>query len=96
MDVLAVSSAASPLTSLALKRPVEAPKPAEQGADEPPRAPKDTPVAREVFQQKQLLIEPVQRFAYAYTFVDPETREVVAKWPVEQVIQPGERVELVA
>lgn len=93
MEVLGVSSAASPYGSLALKRPVDAPLPAAPQEQAPQRAPQASPAADQLPKQKQVLVEPIARFAFGYTFVNPETREIVQKWPVQRAPEPGARVD---
>jgi hypothetical protein len=95
MEVLGVSSAASPYGSPAPKRQVEATTPAAPVGDAPKDAPLQSLAVEPLPQQKQVLVEPIARFSFGYTFVNPETQEVVQKWPVTKVITPGTRVDAI-
>jgi hypothetical protein len=93
MEVLGLSNAASPYGSTPPKRQAEASPP----ADSTPRAaPSDAPLKSLAIEplpkQKQVLVEPIARFSFGYTFVNPDTQEVVRKWPIEKVVTPGARV----
>jgi hypothetical protein len=81
MDVHGVSHAAAPLEPKASKRPVDAPPAASPTAAAAEDARVKAPAPAQISQKTQLLVEQLDRFTYAYTFLDPDTGDVVSRWP---------------
>ena len=81
MDVLGVSNAAAPLEPKAPKRPADAPPATSPTAAAAEDARVKALAPAQISQKTQLLVEQVDRFTFAYTFLDPDTGNVISRWP---------------
>lgn len=81
MDVLGVSNAAAPLETKSLKRPADAPPATSPTAAAAEDARLKEVAPAQISQKNQLLVQQVDRFTFAYTFLDPDTGSVISRWP---------------
>jgi hypothetical protein len=94
MDVLGLSNAAAPLELKPLKRPDDASPPAAPVAAKAADAAANDAAPAKITQKTQLIVEQIDRFTFAYTFFDPETLNVVSRWPATRGgTNPGDVVD---
>ena len=91
MDVLGVSHAVAPPEPKAPKRPIDAPPATSPTAAAAEDARAKAPAPVQISQRTQLLVEQLDRFTYAYTFLDPDTGDVVSRWPQTRDAAQGAR-----